>query len=295
MNRILQENNFIHDFNKISPSAKSLLFTKGFTNIPYAFQAAKILSYPKTFNRETTDEDLRFWIKVHHFEERYWSIDQLLDDIEIKNVLELSSGFSFRGLDYIKKEGIYYIDTDLPDVITIKHDLISRLKVDRGHSISTLEVLPLNALDEESFNRIISHFPKGEIAILNEGLLMYLDMEEKKKLCDIINKVLKKRGGYWITGDIYVKNLSKNNSFGFDLNEQFLKEHKIEEKKFDSFESAKTFFAANGLIIDKEATINHSNMISSKYLSNYAREIMTLKKQNPDKSRATWRLKADCR
>ena len=51
-----------------------------------------------------------------------------------------------------------------------------------------MEILPLNALDEEKFNEVVSHFPPGEIVIVNEGLLMYLNNEEKQKLCSIIHK-----------------------------------------------------------------------------------------------------------
>jgi hypothetical protein len=40
--------------------------------------------------------------------------------LPIKNILELSSGFSFRGLETTKQKGFYYIGTDLPDVIATK-------------------------------------------------------------------------------------------------------------------------------------------------------------------------------
>jgi hypothetical protein len=61
--------------------------------------------------------------------------------------------------------------------------------------------LPLNALDEKQFSEIIKHFSKGEIVIVNKGLLMYLNKEEQEKLSRFICKILKQHGGYWITAE----------------------------------------------------------------------------------------------
>ena len=57
-----------------------------------------------------------------HFENRYWSIDQLLNDLTIINILEISSGYSFRSLEYTRQKAVHYIDTDLPDVIAAKKE-----------------------------------------------------------------------------------------------------------------------------------------------------------------------------
>ncbi len=111
------------NFDTISPSAKSLLLMKGHTNIPYARQTAELLSHPEKYIPDFDNKDFMFWARTLHFEDRYWSIDNLLTDLDIKNVLELSSGFTFPGLVFSKRKGIHYIDTDLPSVIEIKNDL----------------------------------------------------------------------------------------------------------------------------------------------------------------------------
>ncbi len=146
------------------------------------------------------------WARLDSFcGPRYWSIDQLLADLPIKNILELSSGVSStRGLDAVQRQDIHYIDTDLPGVTSVKRDFVAALQGD-DHPRGTLEILPLNALDEEQFGLTVSRFPAGPLAIVNEGLLMYLGIEEKERLCRIIHKILGARGGYWITADIYIK------------------------------------------------------------------------------------------
>src|SRR5262245_35487434 len=92
------------DFSSVSPSALSLLLMKGYTNIPYAKELAAIMQGPEVFDLNFDNKDLWFWIRVMHMESRYWSIDQLLQETNAKNILELSSGYSLRGLDMCNKD-----------------------------------------------------------------------------------------------------------------------------------------------------------------------------------------------
>jgi len=116
------------NYNTISPSAKSLLLMKGYTTIPFARQTAELIVYPEKYEPDYKKKDLTFWARVVHFETRYWSIDQLLSDLSIRNILELSSGFSFRGFETARQKGYHYIDSDLPKLIAIKKELVSALK-----------------------------------------------------------------------------------------------------------------------------------------------------------------------
>lgn len=119
------------NFNTISPSAKSLLLMKGHTSIPFARQTAELLQYPEKYIPNFDQKNFDFWTNILHFEERYWSIDQLLTDLPIRNILELSSGFSFRGIETTKQKEFHYVDTDLPDVVATKKEMITAL-IDEG-------------------------------------------------------------------------------------------------------------------------------------------------------------------
>jgi O-methyltransferase involved in polyketide biosynthesis len=279
------------DFSTISQSAKSLLLMKGHTNIPFARETAGLIEYPKEFTPDFGRKDMTFWARTLHFESRYRSIDQLLSDLPIRNILELSSGFSFRGLDVIMKKDAYYIDTDLPDVINIKRDFVQALKSGKT-TRGKLELLPLNALNEEQFHGVLEHFPGGEVVILNEGLLMYLDTSEKEKLCNIIKRILQERGGYWITADVYLKKKNEETGLEFDNEtKDFFYRHNVEENKFESFKEAKTFFREMGFIVDKEAGTDHSKSMSIKYLMKSASLKQLIKMRSAGKIQATWRLK----
>ena len=284
-------NSINRNYNTISPSAKSLLLMKGHTNIPFARQTAELIVHPDKFNPDFNNKNMTFWARVLHFENRYWTIDQLLADLPIKNILELSSGFSFRGLETIKKKGFYYIDTDLPDVIAIKKHIMTFLSKNSLNTEGKLEILPLNALDQRQFHEIVTHFPDGEIAIVNEGLLMYLDTIEKEKLCAIIHKILKERGGYWITADIYLKKQIDKLDLNIDSKTQrFFEQHQIENNNFDSFEDAKTFFKRMGFRIDKEADIKSSKLSSLKYFMKSTTIKQLIRIRRAGKMQATWRL-----
>lgn len=232
------------NYNSISPSAKWVLMMKGHTAIPYARQTAELIQYPEKFVVDFQKADTGFWARTAHFEHRYLSIDQLLSDDPVHNIMELSSGYSFRGLDLSLKKDVHYIDTDLPDMIERKKELIKGLEDNEKHRKGKLELLALNALDETRFKEIVQHFEKGPLAIVNEGLLIYLSTEEKEKLCKVIHGVLEQRGGYWITADIYLK-VSNSQVADPGLDERtkrFFEEHNVEANRFESFEKAEAFF-----------------------------------------------------
>ncbi len=291
MNVTPSENSSKRDFSSISPSAKQLLLLKGYSSIPFARQAAELMLSPKTYVADLSLMDFPFKARLMHFEARYRSIDQLLEPLPIHNILELSSGFSFRGLDLIQQKDVYYIDTDLPEMVETKTQFIEAL-ASQNPTPGKLETRALNALDEKQFQETIQLFPPGEVAILTEGLLMYLNVEEKKKLCAIIRSVLQQRGGYWIVADIYVRRqIDQRYVMVTDALQNFYLAHNIEENKFESFEAAEKFFNDEGLIIDQQADGDYSKLNSYQNLFGKMGTEQSGIIKNASQVRATWRLK----
>ncbi|MFW9873941.1 MAG: hypothetical protein ACFFG0_12615 [Candidatus Thorarchaeota archaeon] len=282
-------------FDSISPSAKSLLLTKALTNIPFARDAAGLIWGVKAI--EDTMKKLSsigFLMRLIHFEKRYSSIDKALIEIGINNILELSSGFSFRGLSMCKDPSVQYIDTDLPEIIESKKQIVREFtKKLCNYPADNLFLHALNVLDKNAFTETINHFPKGPLAIVNEGLLMYLNEEQKQKVCTIIYDLLRKRGGYWITADIYIKKETQKiiaNGFYDEKGKRFLTEHQVEENKFENFEAAKAFFKEFGFDIYKKIEIPSKQLSSIKFLANLPRNQLDELK-NRKKNRETWILK----
>lgn len=244
-------------FESISPSAKSLLLSKALTSIPFAKEAVGLIWGENKLQYDQKRLHSKGFVKrLIHFETRYWSIDKALSEIGIKRILEFSSGFSFRGLSMCQDPHVFYVDTDLPQIIDVKKILVQELAAKFcDYPVDNLILRGLNVLDGDAFIEMINLFPSGPVVIVNEGLLMYLDEGQKRQLCAIIHDLLSKRGGYWITADIYLRNEMRNpiaQDFYDEQGTKFLEEHRVEENKFDSFESAENFFKSWGFGIYKK-------------------------------------------
>lgn len=284
----------LRDYSSISPSAKSLLLTKALTTIPFMADAAKLIYGNEAFESFASgDFDETFLKQLLHFEDRYLSLDSLFFASGSLNILEISSGYSFRGLDIaLKHPNIFYLDTDLPEIINTKLDLINRLIKDEQLLLrGNLQTTALNALDEVHFMKSIDQMPAGSVSIINEGLLMYLDIEEKAKLCSTIHRALKKRGGYWITADVYIKKAFYKSTQPNAFN-KFLEAHHVEENKFDSFEQAEHFFNEQGFKLVKKATSVWHQLSSVKYIDPVLLKKWIAQAERVGRIRETWALKA---
>lgn len=238
------------DFTSISPTAKSLLIMKSQTEIPFVKAAAELM-----FGADGVAAALAEMAKLPgadlrrlHFENRYRSLDTLLAEAgaSVAGVLELAGGLSFRGLE-LAQQGRFYVDTDLPELAALKADLVARLHP--GPLAGTLRVQALNALDADAFRDAIARIPPGPVAIVNEGLLVYLDDAEKHRLAGNVREALAARGGIWITGDIYVTTPPDQRLLTDDRTREFLDRHRVEDNKFASWDAAEQFFTGCGFTV----------------------------------------------
>jgi len=236
------------DFSTISPSARSLLKVKAHTTLPFARRAAELVFGTDEVAVANAGPDAE--ARRRHFELRARSIDAVLDELAATRVIELAAGLSFRGLDRAARTPVTYLDTDLPAIIELKAALVAQLAP--TELAGTLHVQALDALDTAAFRAAVALLPPGEIAIVHEGLLMYLDDDEKARLAANIREALCDRGGAWVTADVYVR--SEHHLHREDHVKQFLIEHRVEERKFADWPAAETFFAAHGFrVMNKHA------------------------------------------
>lgn|SRR5262249_21569486 len=233
----------------ISPSATSLLVLKSQTAIPFARAAAESLLGADGLARELdavmklAGADLR----RHHFEARYRSIDVLLEAAGATRILELGSGLSFRGLALAERQPVHYLDTDLPSMVATKVSVLERLRP--ATLAGTYRVEPLDALDAHAFRAAAASLPAGPSAVVNEGLLMYLDEERKARVAANVRAALAARGGVWITADVYLQGPPDPRVEQSERQRRFFAEHRIEENKFAGVEAAERFFAEAGFVI----------------------------------------------
>jgi O-methyltransferase involved in polyketide biosynthesis len=128
---------------------------------------------------------------------RHLGIDaQLTHAIEegrVGTVIEIAAGLSGRGVRMMQRYGkrIRYIETDLPQMATLKRDLLDRA----GLLSKRHQVLELNALSDKgvhSLAALVKTLDKTKgIAIITEGLMNYLDPDAAKAVWSRIAKNMK--------------------------------------------------------------------------------------------------------
>ncbi len=232
------------DFSTISPSARALLLVKAQTTLPYARAAAELLFGAEAVAKagEEAASNPAVLGRQRHFELRARSIDEALRSCEATRVLELAAGLSLRGLAAAEQEGVVYVDTDLPEMVTTKTGLIAQLHP--AKLAGELQVQALDALDATAFRATVASIAPGPLAVVHEGLLMYLSGEEKARLAESVREALLERGGCWVTADVYVRGPAHVRRD--EQTQRFLDQHKVEENKFASFAAAASFFAGQG-------------------------------------------------
>lgn len=73
------------DYSSISPSAKMLLLLKGHTTLPFVRKTAELVILPEKYDAGNPPDDIITKVRMLHFEERYKTIDSLLEAGDVKN------------------------------------------------------------------------------------------------------------------------------------------------------------------------------------------------------------------
>lgn len=241
------------DYSTISPSARGVLALRSLSpELPFLREAAALVLGTEALAAEHARiQGLDGWqLRLWHFVERYQSLDTLLAASGLTAVVELAAGLSLRSLALAQRHAVTYLDTDLPEMIETKRKLVEQLAV--GPLVGDVRLRAMNALAEGELATAVAELPAGPVAILNEGLLMYLDDAEKRRLAASVREVLGRRGGVWITADIYVKTPARMPTIGHDDRlRAFFVTHRVEENKFESFAAAEQLFTEAGFAITR--------------------------------------------
>lgn len=236
------------DFSTISPSARWLLLAKAHSGLPYAREVAELVFGHDEVAAAAIPRSPAAVIRRRHFELRARSVDEALDIGSATRIVEFAAGLSFRGLARAVRDDVHYLDTDLPDIVEFKRRLLRGLSP--AKLAGTYRIESLDVMDDSALALALESLPDGPLSIAHEGLLMYLDADEKARLATSIHAALRSRGGRWITADVYLRReatLPREEQV-----EQFLAEHRVEEQKFDSWGKAETFFVNAGFAVERK-------------------------------------------
>ncbi len=230
----------LEDFESITPTAIVTAYPRQFTDIPYEKEIYQWLQK----NCKNNDVKLNKLL-APEIEARYKLINKILDDLNIKQVLELAAGYSSRGIIYSKR-GYEYIEMDLNNVSKNKVKLLN----DISEIPNNLHIISGNALNYEDYIKCDNYLDNNkEIAVIDEGLLRYLTFEEKEVVARNIYKMLNKYNGVWITCDVTPKKfIEKQNVFlpNFNANLNLVTSRNALQDRFDDIEHIKSFMSNIG-------------------------------------------------
>jgi O-methyltransferase involved in polyketide biosynthesis len=198
------------DFDKISLTATLAAYMRQYSDIPFAKDVALHLRAQEVFERLLQDnhmrpEDLLWYAPI--FEVRYKSIAETIRKSGTRQVLELASGLSPRGLAMTQDPGITYVESDLEELTAVKASLVSELcrqyhLAERGN----LHLVVANALDCHQLQLAVQDYLGGQaIVVVNEGLFQYLSAGEMQTVARNVRDLLVEFGGVWITPDFSLK------------------------------------------------------------------------------------------
>lgn len=212
------------EYSKISITAKFVAYLREYSDIPFAQDvstyiraedalqtiAARLQGENDSLSKQNEMLDESKLI-APLLEARYKSIVQLILKTNIKQVLEVASGFSLRGLAMTQDPDLSYVESDLVQINNEKHKLIGALR--QKYQLKDLgnhRVVAANALDYSDLEAATNSLNRSEpLVVVNEGLIPYLSATEMARLADNVRELLSKfAGGVWITPDFITKTVA---------------------------------------------------------------------------------------
>jgi len=218
-------------------------------------ESARIKLYGEELHKNLDD--------VPRFEARYKGGEAALEKFIEKHpdaqVLELGAGFSLHGLTLAEKHpGLVYIETDLPDMMDLKREVVKKLI---AVPPTNLYFSIANALDVEALREALRVATDNRpLTIYCEGFIDYLSLKEKEALIATIKDFLTRYGGAWITPDpaVSVARRAYQVAFMTGARERTKRVETVVGQRYDDHafqdeNAADTFFVENGFTIEKIA------------------------------------------
>ncbi|MEH1905638.1 MAG: class I SAM-dependent methyltransferase [Nostoc sp.] len=249
-----------NDFDKIILTAFMVSLARQFTDIPYAKELAQLIEMQglvKVSQPQNQDKSILLTARV---EARYKAINQVIAQYQITQVLELASGLLPRGLLMSSNPNITFIESDLPQMIRCKQQLIQQLVGEHPN----LHFIEIDATKRPSeFCKSTPLLKAGQpVMILCEGLLTHLTLVEKQLVCANVREILHSYGGVWITPDfIDIATLVRSQQDDSDLQKLLqtvtnLTGRSLVNNNFGTLDLARQFVYEQGFCVTEHSMLN---------------------------------------
>jgi len=195
---------------RISPTAWLVAYERTLSDIPLSSEVFHELDAIVRETRAASDvagvDALKAPAAAVVWEARYKLVNHLLQAHPVTQVLELAAGFSPRGLNLAGDPSVTYVEMDLPGVIEDKQRIVDALVADGAiPARPNFHLAVGDALNLADLHAAAGYFADRPIAVVNEGLLHYLDHAQRAALAGHVRALLEQYGGVWITPDIDIQ------------------------------------------------------------------------------------------
>jgi O-methyltransferase involved in polyketide biosynthesis len=255
-----------HDFHHISPTAKLVAYMRAMSDVPYSQQIAAMCDAEATAQSFYNGNMELPRKRAPLAELRYKSLSGILANLPYENIIELASGLSPRGLILTQNPNVRFVETDLPGILQDKQEIVKDLL--GSEERPEYHFASANALDAEEFMVAARNLRPGPAAIVHEGLLPYLNTEEKKRLAANIMGLLNLLAGAWVTPDILTREQHEK-TMAKSLANQKIKAttgRDIQSNLFDDFDDAEKFFNGVGFKVERHQQLKFAGRISCPVL-----------------------------
>jgi O-methyltransferase involved in polyketide biosynthesis len=243
------------DYAKISLTAQLAAYMRQFSDIPFAGDVAELLHSRQVFEallqgHQMTPEDLLWYAPI--FEARYKAVTWAIHRTGSRQVLELASGLSLRGLAFTRDPRYTYIESDLAGISEEKKALIASLRQKYGLADhANLHFPAVNALDRSQLQSAVKDLDRDQpLVVVNEGFFQYLSPDEMRTVVGNIRDLLTEFKGSWITPDFSIKdevNQVSEQQRNFRRIVTAATEHAMYNNAFDSLQQLMAFLHEMGL------------------------------------------------
>ncbi len=245
-------------YEKISPTAWGVAYQRTLSDIKYAkniFNELDTIIQPTEPVQVEYIESVKKSKFAPQFEARFKLINRLFEENRTNQILELASGLAPRGLLLTDKyPSLRYVELDLPTMASHKRQLLGNLYAKHeAEPRGNLYIESGDALSEDSVFAAAEHFRNEPLAVINEGLLRYLNLDQKALVAQNVHALIKKFGGVWITSDITTKKVLTYEEERMAGRERVKKLSGIDvgENAFEDFAAAEKFFQNLGFSVEQ--------------------------------------------
>lgn len=256
-------------YDGIIPTSWLTAYGRTFTDIPYSEAMFDELEAIRVASGATDTLDvMKDTNLAPQFEARHKLLNRLIGQTGISQVLEIAAGLSTRGLEMTADGSVNYVELDLPKLAADKQKIIADLEV-RGlvPKRDNLHVEAGNAVELGDLEKAARHFDGTQpIVVVNEGLLRYLNFDDKTKYAANITALLKKFGGVWITSDISLpKIIYKEDDVMADRRKRIseITGVNVADNLFKDEEDAKHFFEGLGFDVESHSFLEVIDELTS--------------------------------